>query len=213
MSITVRPHSAPSARLLLGIGLISAGAVAVAACGSSASTGSSGSAASGSSSASSPSAAGSAGGSTSGVTVSAKSVSGLGTVLVNQKGQTLYMLTSEKGSKITCTASSGCLHVWPETDLPSGTTAAKAGSGVQSSLLGTVKGADGKMEVTYNGWPLYTFIGDSSAGQAKGQALTNFGGTWYVLNTAGNPVTTKASSANSGGGSSPSSGSGGGYGY
>ena len=214
MSIAVRPHSASSARLLLGIGLISAGAVAVAACGSSASTGSSGSAASGTSSASSPSAASNAGASTSSVTISAKSVSGLGNVLVNQKGQTLYMLTSEKGSKITCMASSGCLHVWPETDLPSGTTAAKAGSGVQSSLLGTVKGAEGKMEVTYNGWPLYTFIGDSSAGQAKGQALTNFGGTWYVLNTAGNPVTTKASAASSGGSSSPSSGSGGGgYGY
>jgi predicted lipoprotein with Yx(FWY)xxD motif len=116
------------------------------------------------------------------------------------------MLTTEKGGRITCTASSGCLHAWPETDLPSGVTAAKAGSGVQSSLLGTVKGADGKMEVTYNGWPLYTFIGDSSAGQAKGQGLTNFGGTWYVLNTAGNPVTVKAGS---GGGSSPSSGSGG----
>lgn len=202
MSITVRRHSAPSARLLLGIGLISAGAITVAACGSSGSTGSSGSSASGGSS---------AGASTSGVTISAKSVSGLGTVLVNQKGQTLYMLTSEKGGKITCTASSGCLHAWPETDLPSGTTAAKAGSGVKSSLLGTVKGADGKMEVTYNGWPLYTFIGDSSAGQAKGQALTNFGGTWYVLNTAGDPVTAKATSAGSGSGSSPSSGSGGGY--
>jgi predicted lipoprotein with Yx(FWY)xxD motif len=141
------------------------------------------------------------------------SVSGLGTVLVNQKGQTLYMLTSEKGDKITCTASSGCLHAWPETDLPSGATAAKAGSGVQSSLLGTVKGATGQMEVTYNGWPLYTFIGDSAAGQAKGQALTNFGGTWYVLNTAGNPVTAKATASDSGSSSSPSSGSGGGYGY
>ena len=208
MSITVRPHSAPSARLLLGIGLISAGAVAVAACGSSASTGSSGPAASGASSASSPTAASNAGASTSSVTVSAKSVPGLGTVLVNQKGRTLYMLTSEKGGKITCTASSGCLHVWPEIDLPSGATAATAGSGVQSSLLGTVKGATGEMEVTYNGWPLYTFIGDSSAGTATGQALTNFGGTWYVLNTAGNPVTAKAAAA----ASSPSTGSGR-YGY
>jgi predicted lipoprotein with Yx(FWY)xxD motif len=213
VSITVRPHSASSARLLLGIGLISAGAVAVAACGSSASTGSSGSATGGASSASSPSAASNAGASTSSVTVSAKSVGGLGTVLVNQKGQTLYMLTSEKGGKITCTASGGCLHEWPETDLPSGTTAAKAGSGVQSSLLGTVRGGDGKMEVTYNGWPLYTYIGDSAAGQANGQGISNFGGTWYVLNAAGNPVTMKAGSSGSGASTSPSSGSGGGYGY
>ena len=90
------------------------------------------------------------------MTVSTKNVSGVGTVLVNGKGQTLYLLTSEKGGKITCTASNGCTQVWPETTLPSGTTAAKAGTGVKSSLLGTVKGAGGAMEVTYNGWPLYT---------------------------------------------------------
>jgi predicted lipoprotein with Yx(FWY)xxD motif len=141
-------------------------------------------------------------------------VSGLGTVLVNQKGQTLYMLTSEKGGKITCTASNGCLHAWPEINLPSGVTAAKAGSGVQSSLLGTVKGGAGKTEVTYNGWPLYTFIGDSSAGMAKGQGLNNFGGIWYVLNTSGNPVTAKTASSSSSSSSSGSMGSGGGgYGY
>ena len=217
MSITVRAHSAASTRRLLGIGVIFGATVVVAACGSSGSTssGSSGSAAGGassSSSSSSPSAASNAG-SSSGVTVSAKSVSGLGTVLVNQKGQTLYMLTTEKGGKITCTASSGCLHAWPEIDLPSGAKAATAGSGVKSSLLGTVKGGAGKTEVTYNGWPLYTFIGDSSAGQAKGQALTNFGGTWYVLNTAGDPVTAKVTSSTSNSSSSPSTGSGGGGGY
>jgi len=117
------------------------------------------------------------------------------------------MLTSEKGGKITCTAASGCLAVWPETALPSGSTAAKAGSGVQPSLLGTVKGASGNLEVTYNHWPLYTFAGDSGPGMAKGQGLVNFGGTWYVLNPAGNPVTTSASSS----GSSTSSGGVSGY--
>jgi predicted lipoprotein with Yx(FWY)xxD motif len=220
VSITVRPHSAASTRRLLGVGVIFGATVVVAACGSSGSTssGSSGSAAGGASSssapsASSPSAASNAGAATSSVTVSAKSVSGLGTVLVNQKGQTLYMLTSEKGGKITCTASSGCLHAWPEINLPSGAKAATAGSGVKSSLLGTVKGGAGKTEVTYNGWPLYTFIGDSSAGSAKGQGISNFGGTWYVLNTAGDPVTAKVTSSSSNSGSSPSTGSGGGGGY
>jgi predicted lipoprotein with Yx(FWY)xxD motif len=212
VSITVRPHSAASARRLLGVSLIFGAAVTVAACGASATTSSGSSpsaAAAGSSSASSASNAGAS--ASSAVTVSAKSVSGLGTVLVNQKGQTLYMLTSEKGGKITCTASNGCLHAWPEINLPSGTTAAKAGSGVQSSLLGTVKGGAGKTEVTYNGWPLYTFIGDSSAGMAKGQGISNFGGTWYVLNSSGNPVTSKTTSSSS---SSSSSGSGsGGSGY
>ena len=218
MSIAIRPHSASSTRRLLGVGLIfGAAAITVAACGSSAGTSSGSSspaAAGGASNASSASGGSNAGTSASTVTVSAKNVAGLGTVLVNQQGRTLYMLTTEKGGKITCTASSGCLHAWPEINLPSGTKAAKAGTGVKSSLLGTVKGGAGKTEVTYNGWPLYTFIGDSSAGSATGQGITNFGGTWYVLNTAGNPVTTKAASGGSGGGSSPSSGSGGGaYGY
>jgi predicted lipoprotein with Yx(FWY)xxD motif len=205
VSITVRLHSGSTARLLIGGSVVLGAAVTLAACGSSAGTSSSGSSA-GPSSASTGAAAASA----PAVTISAKNVPGVGTVLVNGDGRTLYMLTSEKGDKIACSASSGCLHAWPETDLPSGVTAAKAGPGVQSALLGTIKGATGQTEVTYNGWPLYTFIGDSAAGQAKGQALTNFGGTWYVLNTSGSPVTGKAGASSS---SSSSSGGSGGTGY
>jgi predicted lipoprotein with Yx(FWY)xxD motif len=183
--------------------MIFGAAITVAACGASAGTSASG-ASSSPSSASGTASAGAAGASTSSaVTVSTKSVPGVGTVLVNGKGQTLYLLTSEKGAKITCMASNGCTKFWPEIDLPSGVTAAKAGAGVQASLLGTVKGAAGAMEVTYNGWPLYTFIGDSGAGVAKGQGQTSFGGTWYVLNSSGDPVTAKMS-ANS---SKPSSSS------
>jgi predicted lipoprotein with Yx(FWY)xxD motif len=140
------------------------------------------------------------------VTVSAKSVPGVGTVLVNGKGQTLYLLTSEKGGKITCTSANGCTAVWPETVLSSGTTP-KAGGGVQSALLGTVTGASGSPEVTYNHWPLYTYAGDSGPGVAHGEGISTFGGTWYVLNAAGNPVTSSAS------GSSSPSASGGGNGY
>jgi predicted lipoprotein with Yx(FWY)xxD motif len=170
-------------------------AATVAACGSS----SSGTAA-GSPSSSAPAGASSA----ASVTISSKSVPGVGTVLVDGQGQTLYMLTSEKGGKITCTQANGCTQAWPETLLADGVTTAKAGSGVQASLLGTVKDASGNFEVTYNHWPLYTFSGDSGSGVAKGQGLTSFGGTWYVLNGSGNPVT-----------SSPSgnAASGGGYGY
>jgi predicted lipoprotein with Yx(FWY)xxD motif len=190
-------------------------AVAVAACGASAGTSASGSGSSSSPSAAGSSAAGSASAgaasTSSSVTVSAKNVPGVGTVLVNGQGRTLYMLTSEKGGKITCTTSNGCIKFWPEINLPSGTTAAKAGAGVQQSLLGTVKGAAGT-EVTYNGWPLYTFVGDSAAGVAKGQGQTSFGGTWYVLNSSGNPVTAKVTSGGSAASPSKSS-SGGGYGY
>ena len=105
--------------------MIFGAAVAVAACGASAGTSASGSGSSPSSAGSSAAAGGASAGaaSASSVTVSAKNVPGVGTVLVNGAGRTLYMLTSEKGDKITCTASSGCLHAWPETDLPSGATA------------------------------------------------------------------------------------------
>ena len=98
------------------------------------------------------------------MTISAKSVPGVGTILVNGQGQTLYLLTSEQGGKITCTKASGCTKFWPETLLASGVTAAKAGGGVQASMLGTVTDASGNLEVTYNHWPLYTFVKDSGPG-------------------------------------------------
>jgi predicted lipoprotein with Yx(FWY)xxD motif len=177
---------------LLAGGLALGTAVTVAACGSSSS-----STATSSPGSSTPSGAASA----ASATISATSVPGVGTVLVNGQGQTLYMLTSEKAGKITCTQANGCTQAWPETLLTNGATTAKAGSGVQVSLLGTVKDASGNLEVTYNHWPLYTFSGDSGSGVAKGQGLTSFGGTWYVLNGSGNPVTSSQSgNASSGGG-------------
>jgi predicted lipoprotein with Yx(FWY)xxD motif len=202
VSITVRPFARRSTRRLLGGSLILGAALTVAACGGSSGT------AQGSGSGSSSGTASTGTSSSSAVTISLKSVPGVGTVLVNGEGRTLYMLTSEKGDKITCTDSNGCTKVWPEISLPSGTSAAKAGSGVHSSLLGTVKDASGNMEVTYNGWPLYTYVGDSGPGAAHGQGLTSFGGTWYVLNAAGSPVTGQGQPA-----SSPSSSSAGGSGY
>jgi hypothetical protein len=105
-----------------------------------------------------------------------------------------------KGGKNTCTQANGCTQVWPETLLTNGATTAKAGRGVQSSLLGTVKDARGNLEVTYNQWRLYTFSGDSGPSVAKGQGLTSFGGTWYVLNGSGNPVTSSPSGNGSSGG-------------
>src|SRR5258707_1924982 len=140
INITCLRRPAPG-RLLLG-SLALGAAATVAACSSS----------SPSTAAGSPGRATASASSAAAVTISAKSVPGVGTVLVNGQGQTLYLLTSERGGTITCTAANGCLQVWPETALPSGSTAAKAGSGVQPSLLGTVKGASGNLEVTYNHW-------------------------------------------------------------
>ncbi len=203
MRITGRPHLRSSAHRLGGGSVLLGAVITLAACGASATT------ATGSGSSPAAGSTGSAGtAATSTVTLSAKSVPGVGTVLVLGQGQTLYLLTSEKGGKITCTPSNGCTKFWPEITLPKGTTAAKAGSGVESSLLGSVKDASGNLEVTFNGWPVYTYVGDSGPGVAHGQRQTSFGGTWYVLNTSGDPVTGTSQAA-----SSPSSEGSGGNGY
>ena len=150
-------------------------------------------------SAATPAAAGSAtptGGSSASnasVTVSAASVPGVGRVLVNGNGRTLYVLASEKGGKVTCTATGGCTTIWPPAVLPSGMSQGIAGSGVQASLLGTVKSPAGDVRVTYGGWPLYTFAGDNGSGTAKGQGVKDSFGTWWVLSPSGTPITTAPS--------------------
>src|SRR5205807_2442261 len=123
------------------------------------------------------------------ITVSTASVPGMGTVLVNGSGRTLYLLTSEKGGTLTCTDDNGCTKVWPDTELPSGTTRPIAGSGIDASKLSTIKGPSGNLYITYAGWPLYTYSGDTGPGQAKGQGIVSFGGTWWTLTPAGTPVT------------------------
>jgi hypothetical protein len=79
--------------------------------------------------------------------------------------------------------------------------------GIKASLLGTKKLSDGETYPTYNGWLMYEYTGDSGSGQANGEGIKSFGGTWYVLNPSGQPVKSKS------GGSSNSGGSGGGGGY
>jgi predicted lipoprotein with Yx(FWY)xxD motif len=138
-----------------------------------------------------------------GVVIKTVSTSDLGTILVNSEGRTLYTLNSETGGKLACTVASGCPTYWSEIDLPSGVTGASGAGSAESTLLGTETGATGTA-VTYNGWPLYTFSGDSGAGQENGEGVTSFGGTWYVLSAAGNLVTSNASPT-----PTPSSGGGG----
>lgn len=143
------------------------------------------------------------------VTVSAANVPGVGTVLVDGNNRTLYVLVGEKGGKVTCTSSGNCTGIWPPMVLPAGTNQATAGSGVQASLLGVVMGPSGDHRVTYNGWPLYTFSGDTAPGQAKGQGVKDVYGLWWVLSPSGDPITAGSSSGSSSGspGGSSSTGS------
>ena len=64
------------------------------------------------------------------------------------------------------------------------------GEAVDSMLIGTVLREDGTTQITYNGYPLYYFVGDTEAGVVNCQAVENFGGTWYILSASGEINTT-----------------------
>jgi predicted lipoprotein with Yx(FWY)xxD motif len=117
------------------------------------------------------------------VTVSTRSVKGLGTVLVDSRGLTLYMFVRDKRKKVTCTSTS-CVALWPPLKLPTGAKPLAAGKAKQA-LLSSDPNPKGGRVVTYARWPLYTYAGDTKPGQATGQALNLNGGLWYVLSPSG----------------------------
>jgi predicted lipoprotein with Yx(FWY)xxD motif len=160
------------------------GALVLAACGGSGSSSSGSSSSSGASStpsygAAKPSTSNTSNSSGAASTVSTKT-SSLGTFLVDGNGRTLYLWDADLGSKSTCTGA--CAQAWP----PLTTTGTpKASGAVKASLLGTTKRADGSREVTYAGHPLYTFAGDTQAGQTTGEGSNGFGAPWWVVTPAG----------------------------
>jgi hypothetical protein len=94
-------------------------------------------------------------------------------------------------------------------------TATAAGS-AKASDLGTITRSDGTKQVTYDGHPLYYFVGDSGPGTATGQGSDNFGAKWWLVSPAGSDVTASVSSFTVSGASTaatPSSPSAGGGGY
>ena len=118
---------------------------------------------------------------TSAATVQTKTLKKLGTVLVNSKGRTLYMFVPDHRKKVTCTGK--CAAVWPPLKVKTGQKPT-AGGAAKKKLLGL----DGRV-VTYNRWPLYTYVGDSKPGQANGQATNLNGGLWYVMSPSGKYIT------------------------
>jgi len=104
----------------------------------------------------------------------------IGKVVANAKLHTLYMFRADKGTKSACYGK--CATFWPPL-LTSGKP--KAGPGIKASLLGTSKRKDGKLQVTYKGHPLYTFLEDKTPGQTKGEGSKAFGAGWYALTPTG----------------------------
>jgi predicted lipoprotein with Yx(FWY)xxD motif len=113
--------------------------------------------------------------------VLARDFPGLGKIITDGKGFTLYMYAPDRRGRSQC--SGFCAQQWPPLVLPRDITRPEAGPGVRASLLGTVRRANGERQVTYGGWPLYLWIGDDSPGQATGQADDM--GLWYALSVSG----------------------------
>ena len=121
-------------------------------------------------------------------TVKTRKIGKLGVVLVNSRGFTLYMFVPDHRKKVTCKGS--CAVIWPPLKLKAGKTLT-AGGAAKRKLLGTDKNPAGGRVVTYNRWPLYTYITDHKPGQALGQRVNNSGGLWYVLSPSGKIVKKK----------------------
>jgi predicted lipoprotein with Yx(FWY)xxD motif len=114
------------------------------------------------------------------------------TVLTNANGLTLYSFAPDTMTTSNCNGT--CAQLWPPVHGP-----VTAGPGV-TGRLGTITRANGSIQATYNGHPLYTYVADTAPGQAKGNGLNASGGVWHEVTASG----AAAPASTSGGG---------GYGY
>jgi len=105
-----------------------------------------------------------------------------GRVIADGKGEALYLFDKESSKKARCYGA--CAAVWPPV-LTKGKPV--AGSGAKQSLLGTTKRANGKLQVTYAGQPLYYYV-DDSPGTILCHDVVEFGGLWLVVKPNGQPA-------------------------
>lgn len=123
------------------------------------------------------------------VKVGSAKVAGLGPVLVEGEGRTLYVFVPDRHSKVSCRGS--CTVVWPPLKTEADRKVTASGQ-VQPRLLGADSDPEGAEVVTYAGWPLYTYVSDTSPGKANGQALELNGGFWYVISPSGKVIYARA---------------------
>jgi predicted lipoprotein with Yx(FWY)xxD motif len=106
-----------------------------------------------------------------------------GRILADGRGRALYLFTADHGKGSAC--SGDCATAWPPFLVKS---APAAISGAKPGLVGTTRRADGKLQATYAGHPLYYYEGDRSPGEVNCQAAYEFGGYWYVVRSNGRAV-------------------------
>jgi predicted lipoprotein with Yx(FWY)xxD motif len=118
------------------------------------------------------------------VFVSLGNASGLGLVLADSEGHVLYAFSKDTPKASACEGA--CAKAWPPLLVEKGEP--QPSNGADAAHLGTITRGDGTRQVTYAGHPLYTYSGDDQPGQAKGNALSAFGGTWTALKNSGAPA-------------------------
>jgi predicted lipoprotein with Yx(FWY)xxD motif len=109
--------------------------------------------------------------------------SAYGAILFDGKGFALYAFTKDPRGRSTC--GGACAAAWPPFVVPN---RARAGTGVRAGLLGVVERADGRVQATYAGRPLYHYAGDRRPGQILCQNVVEFGGAWRVVRGSGRLV-------------------------
>ena len=112
--------------------------------------------------------------------------SSLGSILVDSTARTLYLFKADVGSKSACAGA--CATAWPPL-LATGKPT--AGKGLTASKLGTTTRSGGTRQVTYDGHPLYLYVGDTKPGDVTGQGLTAFGAAWFAVSPAGNQISSQ----------------------
>jgi predicted lipoprotein with Yx(FWY)xxD motif len=172
--------------------ILAGGAVLLAACGSSGTPSASGTTQAGNASSTTPAAATSTSAAAGSVMISTRSTS-KGTVLVNAKGRTLYWFAIDTPTTSKCTGS--CATYWPPVI---GKPAAAAGTSLPMHL-GSITRSGGQVQATYDGHPLYTYVGDTAAGDVKGNGLKLSGGLWWAATPSGAKLAAAASSSGGGG--------------
>jgi predicted lipoprotein with Yx(FWY)xxD motif len=130
----------------------------------------------------------------------------IGTVLANSPGRTIYWFAKDTSTTSNCNGA--CVTFWPPVKGP---VTAAPGTALPGNF-GTITRSDGSIQATYDGHPLYTYTGDSAAGQTTGNDLPAAGGRWFAMTPSGAKPGKGLSPSPSPSSSSASSG-GGGYGY